>query len=203
MIEFFTWFKSAKIDKTWLICGKGPSFERHTKIEDLDGRYATFGLNHVCRERKMMISHMIDANVLDEIPDIFMKCDYLVMPWQPHIKFVPTKKTLQDFVSERSDLDRFDKKGRLLWYNCSTGKEPRFGSPKVRVDLFSAEAAVRLLAMAGVKKIRTLGIDGGNKYASNFKDITPFRGGHTTFDGQQKHINATVKEFDLDYGPLE
>lgn len=203
MIEFFEWFKTDPAKgRTWLVCGKGPTFERAKTIADLDERFATIGLNHACRERKMMVAHMIDANVLDEVPDMFDRCDYLLMPWQPHIKFRPTAKTLEDFVKERADLKRFEAKCRLLWYNCSTGNAPRFGSPRVGVALFSAEAVVRMLAMAGVKTIRTLGVDGGNQYASSFKDITPFRGGHKTFDGQKRFIDATVREYGIDYGLL-
>lgn len=203
MIEVFSWLKGAPAgDRTWLVCGKGPSFERHKEIPDLDAKYATIGLNHACRARHMMVAHMIDANVLDELPDLEHQAAYLLLPWQPHVQFKATTKTLQDFVNERADLRSFDSRGRLLWYNCSTGEAPRAGSPRVPVALFSAEAAVRILAMAGVKTIRTLGIDGGNKYASSFKDITPFRGGHTTFDGQNKYIQATVDKFKLDYRPL-
>lgn len=203
MIEVFSWMKGGPAgDRTWLVCGKGPSFERHKEIPDLDGKYATIGLNHACRARRMMVAHMIDANVLDELPDLKDQAEWLLMPWQPHIQFRSTPKTLQDFLNERADLQGFESRGRLLWYNCSTGKSPRAGSPPVSVALFSAEAVVRLLAMAGVKKIRTLGVDGGKQYASSFKDIQPFRGGHTTFDGQQRYIQATVDQFKLDYAPL-
>ncbi len=203
MIDFFEWFKTDPAKgRTWLVCGKGPTFERAKEMADLNDRFATIGLNHACRERHMMVAHMIDANVLDEVPSIFKKCDYLLMPWQPHVKFRATAKTLQDFVNERDDLKRFEAKGRLLWYNCSTGNAPRPGSPGVGVALFSAEAVIRMLAMAGVKTIRTAGIDGGNQYASSFKDIKPFSGGHTTFDGQKRFIDATVREFGVDYSPL-
>lgn len=203
MIEVFSWLQNYPVGaRAWLICGKGPSFEKHKTIPELDEKYATVGLNHACRERHMLVAHMIDANVLDELPALERQADWLLMPWQPHVQFKATAKTLQDFVNERADLRSFDSRGRLLWYNCSTGKAPRAGSPSVPVAMFSAEAVVRILAMAGVKTIRTLGIDGGNKYASSFKDITPFRGGHTTFDGQEKYIKATVEKFKLDYRPL-
>jgi hypothetical protein len=203
VIEVFSWLKGSPAGaRTWLICGKGPSFERHTSIPDLDGSYATVGLNHACRARRMMVTHVADANVLDELPNIAQQTEWLLMPWQPHVQFKPTAKTLQNFLEERSDLKDFEARGRLLWYNCSSGPAPRPGSPSVSVFMFSAEAAVRILAMAGVKKIRTLGIDGGNQYAASFSDIPKFRGGHTTFDLQKKPIEATVKQFKLDYAPL-
>jgi hypothetical protein len=87
-------------------------------------------------------------------------------------------------------------------YNLCTGKNPKPICPVVQVKFFSAEAAVCMLAMAGVRKIRTLGIDGGTKYSGAFKDIQPFRGGHKTFDIQTQSINETVKRYKVDYAPF-
>lgn len=203
MIEFFEWMRGKPFaGRTWLICGKGPTFDRHTEVKDIDTAYVTFGLNHVCRTRRMNVSHIIDANVLDEIDCIPDRMEYLVMPWHPHFKFIATPKTLIELSSEKPVLQELASKGRLLWYNLSSWPKPHDASPVVKVGWFSAEAAVGLLAMSGVKQIRTLGIDGGNKYAEAFKDISPFRGGHTTFDHQNKPIEDTVKKYCLDYGPL-
>jgi hypothetical protein len=203
MIEFFEWMRTNPFpNRTWLICGKGPTFDRHPEVTDMDTSYVTLGLNHVCRNRRMNVGHIIDASALDEIDFLPERVDFFVMPWQPHFKFAPTPKTLADLVLEKPVLRELSSKGRLLWYNLCTGKNPREKSPSVEVHYFSAEAAVRLLAMAQVKKIRTLGIDGGNQYAAAFKDIAPFRGGHTTFDHQTQWILKTVERFGLDYAPL-
>jgi hypothetical protein len=201
MIELFGWMKALE-PKPWLIFGKGPSFDRHKEFPDIDKEYHTVALNHACRNRPVFVGHMIDANVLDEVDGWEEKARFILMPWQPHVKFSPTDKTLDKFAVEHPVLASFEKQGRLLWYNLATGKKPRTGSPPVLVNFFSAEAVVRFLAMAGVKKIRTLGVDGGNTYAQAFKDITPFRGGHKTFDYQTGPIQKTVKEFGLDYAPL-
>lgn len=203
MQNFFDWVKGDPAKgRTWLVMGKGPSFENHKKFPDLDRDYATIALNHVCRERHMLIAHMIDANVLDEVPKIEKTADFIMLPWQPHFNSWAREKTLEQFAKEHKTLIQVEKEGRLLWYNASTGNNPKPGFPVVKVNFFSAEAVVRLLAMAGAKKIRTLGIDGGNTYASSFKDIKPFRGGHNTFDHQNKPIQNTVNEFGIDYGPL-
>lgn len=203
MIDFFEWFKKDPTSgRTWVIMGKGPTFDRAGEIKDLDKQYATFALNHVCRQRHVFVAHMIDANVLDEITDLETRADYVLMPWQPHFKFKPTAKTLEDVMAAKPALQELEKKGRLLWYNLCTGNAPKPGSPVVPVMYFSAEAAVAILAMAGVKKIRTLGIDGGNKYSGSFKDITPFRGGHKTFDIQTQNILNTVKKYGVNYAPF-
>ena len=103
---------------------------------------------------------------------------------------------------EHPVLREFTAHDALLWYNLSNWPRPHAGSPVVRVEYFSAEAAVRILAMAGITTIRTLGIDGGSTYAPDFQDKKPFRGGHTSFDIQNKPIQATVQEFGLDLQPL-
>ena len=204
MIDFFSFQKTmAHKERPWLVFGKGPSFERHKGYNDLDERFHTISLNHACRTRPVFIAHMIDANVLDEIPNLEAQAIYVLMPWQPHFNFRATDKTLEKLVAEKPVLGTLERMGRLLWYNLVTGPKARAGSPVVKVSYFSAEAVVRLLGMAGVKKIRTLGVDGGSKYAGSFKDIPPFRGGHTTFDLQNAPIQQTVKEFGIDYRPLE
>lgn len=201
MIEIFGWMK--KLDpRPWLILGKGPSFDRHVEFPNIDRDFHTITLNHASRNRNAEVGHMIDANVLDEVDGWADRVKFILMPWQPHVNFGPTAKTLDQFAAEHPVLRDFEAQGRLLWYNLSTGKRPRLGSPTVLVNFFSAEAVVRLLAMAGVKKIRTLGVDGGKTYAQAFKDIQPFRGGHTTFDYQNGPIQKTVNEFHLDYAPL-
>lgn len=204
MRDFFTFMKSdPAAGRTWLILGKGPSFEKAKAHKKLDSEYATIGLNHVAREKPVMIAHMIDANVLDEVDRWEDRAKYILMPWQPHVGFRPTMKTLSDFAAEHPVLRRFEELDRLLWYNAWTGDSPRIGSPRVLVQWFSSEAVVRMLAMAGVRKIRTAGIDGGATYSKSFKDISPFRGGHNTFDHQQKPIEQTVAEFCIDYAPID
>jgi hypothetical protein len=203
VIELFKWFKSGPwLDKPWLILGKGPSFSRHSGFPNLDKDFHVLGLNHVCRERRTQFTHVIDANVLEEVPDMTERTEWLIMPRHPHVKFLATEKLLEAFVEESPVLRSFEARERLLWYNLSTWRKAHEDSPVVKVAYFSAEAAVRLLAMAGVKVIRTLGIDGGNRYADQFKHIAPFRGGHATFDLQNKPIMDTVREFGLDYAPL-
>lgn len=202
MKAFFDWFEEQQDKRPWMIFGKGPSFSQHVKYPNIDKDYVTFGLNHICRERRVLISHAIDANVLDEIPEIRLRTKFILMPMHPHYNFKATEKTLLELVEEHPIIRWFNKNERLLWYNLSTWPKPTPGSPVIRVAYFSAEAAIRLLAMAGVKIIRTLGVDGGTQYSKEFKDIPPFRGGHTTFDLQRKPIEDIVGEFSLDLQPF-
>ena len=204
MIEFFEWFQKYKYARNaWLVFGQGPSFTQHQELHKEIAGYHTFGLNRTCRERRMFLNHIIDIHVLREIPDLPSRMTYLVMPWGPHLDFKPTQKaTLEDFAAEIPELKQMNEEGRLLWYNLSSGGPVRAGSEVVKVDYFSGEAAVRLLAMAGVKKIRTLGMDGGTGYSKEFDAKKPFAAGHNTFDLQNLPIKNTVEQLGVDFGPL-
>lgn len=203
MILFYDWISKAALSgKPWCVIGKGPTFQKHPEFPDLDSDYRTIGLNHVCRERKIFVTHVIDANVLSEVPDMAARSEFLVMPMHPHFNFKASPKTLTEMLVTNPVLKAFEERGGLLWYNLSTWPKPEDPSPVVKVAYFSAEAAIQLLARSGVRKIRTLGIDGGTSYAKSFKDIKTFRGGHNTFDLQTKYIEATAREFKLDFGPL-
>jgi len=101
-------------------------------------------------------------------------------------------------------LKEFERGGTLLWYNLSSWtKKPEIESPVVKVNHFSAEAAIRLLAMAGVRTIRTLGIDGGSGYAKEFSDLKPNRGGNDSFRLQKRDLDGVVKELKIDIQPLD
>jgi len=202
MIHFMDWTASRGAPEPWCILGKGPSFSRHADFPELDGRYRTFGLNHVCRERKVFLAHAIDANVLDEVPEMPSRAEWLAMPMHPHFKFKPSQRTLEEIAHVHPVAKEFEARGRLVWYDLNTWPQPR-RKPVVNATFFSAEAATHLLALAGVKRIRTLGIDGGSSYAGEFKDIKPFRGGHKTFDLQNGPIRAVVKKFKIDFAPMQ
>ena len=206
MKSFVDWYRSAQgaPAKPCLVLGKGPSFSR---IRDVDlGEYFVVTLNHAVREVPRMadVAHMIDVDVLDGLEDRHLyNAGHFVLPMHPHVKFNATARRLPDFVAERPKLALLEEEDRLLWYNLSTwGHAPEPGSPVVEVTYFSAEAAIRLLAVSGAKVIRTLGVDGGTQYAGEFKDLTPFTGGHASFDLQWQGIDRTVREFGLDLKKL-
>ena len=201
MMEFFSWFKSVQPAKKWLIVGKGPTFARRKEVNL--GEYNVLALNHVVREMDVQIAHMIDINVVRELGiEGISRAGMVLIPYHPHVNFNATDRALPDFLPEYPELRKLDEENHLLWYNLSTWPRPERVAPIVQVAYFSAEAAVRLLSMAGVKTIRTLGVDGGAAYAQEFTDHKPFRGGHATFDLQWQSIYATVKEFGVDFGAL-
>jgi hypothetical protein len=76
----------------------------------------------------------------------------------------------------------------------------------VEVRFFSSEAALRLLALAGAKRIRSLGIDGGASYSKEFTDLTKttlLSNTRSTFDRQFEEIARIIMTTGVDYAPLD
>lgn len=205
MNHFFDWVKTRSPGRPWLMLGKGPSFEKRSQY-DLSA-FATLSLNHVVREGPVDIAHMIDIEVIAPCAEAIEKnAGVLVMPWIPHTGNLLGQKTLEQWVREIPTLQRLDAQGRLLWYDLSTSKQRHGPGPVVRAAAFSAEAALNLLALAGVKTIRSLGIDGGVSYGSSFtdlKDKTRLNNGQASYDIQFQGFARTLMATGVDYAPLD
>lgn len=208
MQSFFDWFRAepANLEKPWLVLGKGPSFSKlHTfTISDYHG----FALNHVVRELPARVAHIIDLDVVESVADALLaNAQVVVMPWIPHVRNNPGAQTLEAHAQTNATLRTLASQGRLLWYNASTAKErARAGSPVVGVRYFSAEAALGLLAQAGVTRIRSLGIDGGTTYSDRFLDLskkTLLANGRDSFQSQFPAIAELLFETKVDYAPLD
>ncbi|PSR52055.1 hypothetical protein AHMF7605_00235 [Adhaeribacter arboris] len=217
MQNFFEWFAENKehYHKPWLILGKGPSYAYINQYNLKD--FFTVSLNHVIKKIKVTVAHAIDFDVVESCAqEIDANAQYLVLPWHPHFAHRPTDKCLVDIVKENEFVRKLDKEGRLLWYYKSTrsievndvpySPKPNFKNyPEVPVLYFSAEAVVNLLGLAGAKKIRSLGVDGGTSYSKDFKDLaekTLLANGQSSFDLQFKSISKTIMKLDIDYAPL-
>ena len=207
MQSFFEWFLSSihEVDKPWLIFGKGPTFGKRVEF-DLTP-FNTLSLNHAVREQPVRVAHMIDLDVIERCADILeSNAEVVVMPWYPHVQNRPGIETLEQIADRIPVLNKLRDQARLLWYNLASSKRVNENSPVVPVKFFSAEAAINLLAIAGVKTIRSLGIDGGANYSSEFKDlndVTLLANGRTSFDRQFEQIAKTIMETHVDYAPLD
>jgi hypothetical protein len=196
-------------DRPWLVLGKGPSFSRRGEF-DLSA-YNLLSLNHVVREAKVHIAHVIDMDVVRDCADsLLTNCDWLVMPYRPHVNFRPGP-SLAELVGTDPVLAEMDRRGRLVWYNLVPGGfkpgdrplEP--GSPPIEVNSFSSVAAVQLLAELGARTVRTLGVDGGKKYSQSFEDLaarTRLANGQPSFDLQFAEIDAVARDRGVDVAPL-
>lgn len=197
LINFFEWFKDFKSDKPWLIVGKGPSFDRLSEV-DLT-QYNVIGLNHVIYKIDCLLGSIIDIDVINKSEDK-VRCLHIVTPWYPHINFKPTKKSIADFIGE----PWCDKVGTSLWYNSSrssrSGLSP--GGPTVTVRCFNAVAVVNLLGSVGVKEVRTVGVDGGRSYSSNFKKDTLLLNGRQSFDCQKVEFKESKLRLGISVIPI-
>ncbi len=201
----------------WLILGKGPSFAHLSELDS--GGLLRFGLNHVVRETSVDVFHCIDIEVIEHCGEAILKnAGVAVLPWAPHVRrrlvpfssyeeFVPSGLSLADYLERYPVLRTLAAEGRLLWYNLRTASR-RLRRPEAPVTPargFSASAATALLASCGVKRIRTLGVDGGGSYAANFGDLagkTLLSAGQPSFNSQFTAIAALIRTHDLDLGPL-
>jgi hypothetical protein len=207
MRNFFDCFQTAEIDKSnpWLILGKGPSFSKRNQF-DLSP-FNTLSLNHAVREQAVTIAHIIDLDVVYACGDAIEKnAQFLVMPWVPHVNNRAGSQNLSELTQKNSLLNLMDEQGRLLWYNLSTTLQKKGDSPVIPVRFFSAEAAINLLAKAGVRQIRSLGVDGGASYSNDFddlKDKTLLANKWKSFDRQFAEIARTILATGIDYAPLD
>lgn len=205
MQNFFKWYQAREDnDRPWLILGKGPSFERRGDY-DL-GHYDLMSLNHVVEQIPVTAAHIIDLDVVDACKQaIDHNAQVLVLPWVPHVRNRAGKKTLAELVRVNPFLEGMSKQGRLLYYDHLNDRRSGEG-PVVDVHFFSSEAAIDLLAKAGVRTIRTLGVDGGSSYAGSFShlsDITLLANGRKSFNKQFGSIARTILNTGVDMAPLD
>ena len=205
MIGLQEWLRSTRFpDRPWLVLGKGPSFARRDEF-DLTA-YNLLALNHVVAEQRVDVAHVIDIDVVEACGDALLtNADWVLMPRVPHVQQRPSLRRLEEFVEAIPVLRRLDEAGKLVWYNAETSGQVFPGSPVVEVRWFSAEAALNLLAIMGVRTVRSLGIDGGQSYASAFGTLsnqTRLANGLPSFDAQFTEIERIVRLHGLDYAPL-
>jgi hypothetical protein len=189
----------------WLMLGKGPSFDKRTQY-DLSG-YRSLSLNHVVRETPVDLAHAIDMDVVLACSEaIERNARALVVPWFPHVKNAVGQKTLEQWLPEVPVLQRLSDAGRLLWYDLNTSPQRHGTKPVVRATNFSAEAGLDLLALAGVKQVRSLGVDGGTSYGQAFddlKDLTRLNNGHASYNVQFDGFAQTILRTRVDFAPLD
>lgn len=191
-------------DSYWTIVGKGPSFSRLAEDDIrrrvLGGR--SIGLNHAAIRWPCTLAHAIDLEAATEVASACLEAERpLVVPWQPHVKCQVGRLTIEEILlshmvgGARHLLD-LDDAGLLLWYNHSYAKRRNANSSiTVRVRWFSAEAAMHMLLLAGIRKIQTIGVDGGTDYADAFDKKDLLSNGHPSFDRQFPEMSELAKEY--------
>ena len=195
---------SVFVKKKWLILGKGPSFSLLRKEHFNDFQICT--LNDTIREvDSATIAHFIDFEAFLRCKTYLNRSQYVVLPWFPHFKNKPGHFSLEELTREETVLKTLLEEGRLLWYDLSTSSIRHGSYPIVRATYFSAEAALNMLAISGVKYVRSLGVDGGTSYSARFSDLsreTHLSNGQKNFEKQFLSFAEIISRTGVDYGPL-
>lgn len=188
--------------RPWLLLGKGPTFDRLPQV-DRSG-YFVLALNHVVREVECTVAHAIDLDVVVTCAEAIEKnAQFLVVPYRPHVAFDPGPRTVFDLQDEVPVLGRLARAGRLVYYDLSSAP-PSGASPRIEARFFSAEAALELLAVCGVREVRSLGVDGGTRYSGAFEDLsgtTRLANSHDSFDRQFEQIAAVLRRREVLFAP--
>jgi hypothetical protein len=207
MLELADWLQQAPFDaRPWLLLGKGPTFGRRGEF-DLTP-FHTIGMNHVVREQRVNVAHVIDVDVIAACAEALSRnADWLVMPRHPHVANVPgPTRPLESFFCSHPVLQDFADRGRLVWYDLRSKTCPVHGRAQpLQVRFFSSEAALQLAARLGAKTVRSLGIDGGRAYGAAFRDLaheTLLANGQPTFDLQFRELDRIAAEHGLDWSSL-
>jgi hypothetical protein len=201
-------------ERPWLILGKGPSFVQR-EGHDLS-QYRLLGLNHVCMQQAVELTHAIDIEVVGQCGNSLLeRSRFLVMPWVPHCRrtsrightsFVPGPLTLSEYARSHPILRELENQSRLLTYDLATEPDRRFGvGPVITPFWFSATAALELLACSGAKRVLSLGIDGGRTYAGDFLSQVAtnlLAGGQSSYDRQFEGFASTITRTGIDFHPL-
>src|SRR5207247_8937057 len=83
---------------------------------------------------------------------------------------------------------------------------PAGGTAGVRAKVFSAVARPNVPPQAGVRTVRSLGVDGGAAYSEEFSDLkdkTLLSNRRSSFDRQFEEMARTIATTGIDYAPLD
>jgi len=204
VLELTTWFREADFpDRTWLIMGKGPTFARRDQF-DLSA-FQRVSLNHVVNVVDVDVAHIADIHVVGDCAErLAATAPWLLMPRVPHVRSTRGTRRLEEWFDDFPVLADLEARGRLVWYNAITGT-PVPGSPVINVGNFSSEATLRILGRLGVRRVRTIGIDGGRSYSTEFDHLfgqTFLENGVAGYDIQFASMAAIAEEYGIDLAPL-
>lgn len=196
--------RSSEDDSAWLILGKGPSFSLLASHDTRGFRILT--LNDAIRAvEHAAIAHFIDFDAFKRCADALDRAEAIVLPWFPHFENMP-QQSLADLLPSDPLLQKLHSEGRLYWYDLSSATTRHGEYPTISAVYFSAEAALDILATAGVRRIRSLGIDGGSTYSEEFgdlADVSLLSNGRRCFDRQFESFAKVIMRTGVDYARLD
>ena len=204
-IHCFTLENRENRRKSWLLLGKGPSSDQLASLPP--EKYHILSLNHACKLTRPTLAHFIDIEAFRDCAEYLLENNIpVVMPWYPHINMRSSRISLQEWCNTfrkdaRAILLEMASNGKLLSYNSTLAHRlPRHPDlTLIPVRYFSATAGFNLLVYAGLRKVYTLGVDGGTAYGSSFDSKDQLANGRDSFDIQFTAMNATCRAFGARY----
>lgn len=204
MQHFLTTIKDNR--KPWLVIGKGPSVEKLTPAL-VDSYENILTINHAVKLAPCCtVALMIDIDPLNDskLESFFKSSDYIALPFEPHVEQKPDGASLYEWIDLLPLLFDMDQQGRLLYFNfetaSSTLQPAGLKDSLIKAGFFTSEAAFHLLALAGVKEIHTIGIDGGQARSKLFTDtgVNP----HGNYDAQFQNLDKLVTQYGINWRKL-
>lgn len=193
------------INRDWLILGKGPSFSLFRN--DYSNVFHILTLNDSIREvKEATIAHFIDFDAFKRSSESLQHAQFVVLPWFPHFNHKAGTQSLAELWLSDPALAQLATERRLYWYDLNTSAVRHGSYPVLSASFFSAEAALDLLATAGVRRVRSLGLDGGNSYSAEFSDLSNvslLSNGRKNFDRQFSSFAQVIARTGVDYAPLD
>jgi hypothetical protein len=184
--------------ESWIIVGKGPSFDAETVRKYQEDGFKVCSINNAAAALDVRVNLIVandwaplnwfgpldtvvaapstlHANIPNSIPHMFQAC----------AAYAKWAKTLTLF-----DMKLTNEGAPRRYY-------PDY--PLVETCTSSTESAVQLLAFAGVRRIHFIGVDGGQPHHNAFEE----RSDKVPLDGQFKHIRRLFfKWTDLHFSGL-
>lgn len=167
MLELSDWLRRPELAaKPWLVVGQGPTFACRGHF-DLSA-YSLWGLDHVARELRVDVAQVPDIQTAAALGERLEKqCRWLVMPRRPEINGKPGPP-LESCYDRAPVLRRLAAQKRLVSYTAlghvseRAQHQPKCGT---------VEAAAAVIAEMSVRRVRSLGLDGGHAYSPEFADL--------------------------------
>jgi hypothetical protein len=157
-----------------IVLGKGPSLTNESLERHRSGA-CVIGINQTVRTFTCDVAFFIDIEpFLESLPEIMASRVALVLPWHPNqrtwIKRIskPMAEDLHELCARMPELRELDQQGRLYYFHTAM-RERRAARNVFEPNLVSLSALLQILAAIGVRRVETLGVDGGAGYSAVLK----------------------------------
>lgn len=197
----------------FLVVGKGPSSDRLAaamlKLQTEYRCVKVLTLNDAAKlVRAPDIAHFIDMEAADRCSGT--DAAQVMVPTVMHRNNKPFLNVLDELEKGPSELlpslvGAADAANRLIVYDkvpVEAGRWHWKSEGVLPVRYFSAEAVFGFLAVMGVKKVYSVGVDGGTGYSTSFAGLQPLTNGRPSFDAQLQPIADILLRFGMEWDKL-